>query len=178
MLWDYKTYAFVHEWRVGAWTDNVECLLKSFPSCIYIHIQYEKWRVKLLIDRPVCGGPHSHLLVLLQNVTRSSCRSLSILRLLWAIMLNVMTANVQNISCEWARSDMCIINVLSQICGRHKCCQPYVTATFNRSHNVIDGTVCTFQRQWQMSREVLVYTAPKPNHADTSSSLTEIFSEQ
>lgn len=53
------------------------------------------------------------------------------LNLLSEIMLHVMTASTPNIACKWVRSDICIINLLSYICGRHKWCQRYVT------HNIL-----------------------------------------
>lgn len=45
-----------------------------------------------------------------------------------AIMLCVMTEDVQNIAHKWVRNDICIINLLLFICGRHKWWHHYVTA--------------------------------------------------
>ena len=69
-----------------------------------------------------------------RRVTRSSYRrydSLSILvhnflKSLSAIMFHVMTANVPNTAHKWVRNDICIINLLLYICGRHEWCQSYV----------------------------------------------------
>lgn len=58
------------------------------------------------------------------------------LSLLSKIMWRGMTANNSDIACMWVRSDICIINPLSYICGRHKWCQCYAT------HHSIGVTNC------------------------------------
>lgn len=101
-------------------------LVEEFPSHTYWHGMW------VSEEADVCSVD----ILYVTQASHQHCDFLSILahnflNLLSEIMLHVMTASTPNIACKWVRSGICIINLLSYICGRHKWCQRYVT------HNIL-----------------------------------------